>query len=426
MLARIGRVGVAVLILASLISGSGTAARGATRTVPARFTALDNGAAVAPHVKVTAMTTAPGGALYAAGVYVVRNKDPYAVNPVTSLGSTWLVSHDHGATWTQDISTTDPKAFPKSGVAPWTNHAALPIDFTPMGITVDPRNPRIIYVAGCVDIDATCSSPTVGTGEHLVIRSINGGKTWQDLLTTTTPILGVSAKPRGTALPTSAYSVLVDPSNSRRLYVAVNDLGVLRSEDAGRSWIYAPQPQSNFIGRPCELLADPRNPRIVYELAREGALYRTTDAGKHWQVRSLLGGQLHAASVSSLTWVKHALYITSAKGLYASNDGGIHWHLVIPSPPFGSLTQSVRAASGWVAVLETTGLGRGSGVYVAPDRGVWRLAADTTIRGPKGYGALDFEDTGTYLATRLWEYRPAGIIFTSAPLGGLYRWQSTL
>ena len=420
----IRRLGLATLTLAWAVGGLPSSVHGAVRPAPARFVALDGGP-VLPHIKVTAMTTAPGGALYAAGVYVVRSKDPYAVNPVGSLGSTWLVSRDHGATWTRNISTIDPKAFPKNGIAAWTNHAALPIDFTPMSITIDPHNANTIYVAGCVDIDATCSRPTPGAGAHLVVRSTDGGRTWQDVLTTSTPIVGIGAKPPGTALPTAGYAVLVDPRDSRRLYAAVNDVGVLRSEDAGRMWLYVPQPQSNYIGHPCELLGDPQNARVVYELAREGALYRTTDAGTHWQTRALLGGQLHTSSVSSLTWVGRALYLTTNKGLYTSNDGGSHWRLAYGVPMAGAFYTSVRAAGGWISVFGSSQKGAAD-VYALRDGGSWQPVANTDARGPQYFGSLDLQAMDADAVTRVWEDPASHVLFTSGPLGGLYRWRSTV
>ncbi len=422
----IRQLGLATLILACVMGGRGASVQGAVRLAPARFAALDGGGPVLPHIKVTAMTTAPGGVLYAAGVYVVRSKDRYAVNPVSSLGSTWLVSYDHGATWARNISTTDPKAFPKNGTAAWTNHAALPIDFTPMSITVDPHNANTIYVAGCVDLDATCSRPTPGVGAHLVVRSTDSGRTWQDVLTTSTPIVSIGAKPPGTALPTAGYAVLVDPRDSHRLYAAVNDVGVLRSEDAGRTWLYVPQPQSNFIGRPCELLADPRNPRVVYELAREGTLYRTTDAGAHWQTRALLAGQLHATSVSSLTWVGRSLYVTARDGLYASADGGARWRLSAGLPVAGGFDQSVRASNGWITTFSPLHNGPLAGLYAKTDQDPWIAVANTTQRGPQPYGTLDFPAMDTTLTTHLWYVPIARVVFTSGALGGLYRWQSSL
>jgi len=420
------RLGAVVLAVGVAVGVSAVPTHGAVNPAPTRFAALDGGGPVLPHIKVTALTQAPGGTLYAAGVYVARNVNAYAANPVNTLGSAWLVSHDHGASWSQTVSTTDPKAFPAHGVAPWANHRALPIDFTAMNITVDPRTPATIYVVGCVDTDATCSQPTIGQGGHLVMRSTDDGQTWQDLLTTGTPIAGVGAKPPGSTLPLASYSLLVDPRNSRRLYAAVQSLGVLRSEDAGRTWLYVRQPQSNYIERPCEMLADPQNPHVVYELAREGMLYRTVDAGTHWQTRALLAGQLRTTSVTSLTPVGRSLFVTARTGIYASADGGAHWRLAHGLPAAGSFDQSVRGNSGWITTFSPLHKGPLAGLYATTDQGSWVGAADTIQRGPQFYGALDFQAMDTTLTTHMWYDNPAQVVFTAGALGGLYRWRSSL
>jgi len=422
----IRRLGLTTLMLACTVGWRAASVHGAVRPAPARFAALDGGGPVVPHVRVTAMTQAPSGALYAAGVYVVPNNDRDSVNKMTTLGSTWLVSYGHGApgTWNQRISTTNPKAFPKTGVAPWIDHTALPIDFTTMGIAIDPHNQSTIYLAGCVDIDATCSAPTPGASEHLVVRSVDSGRTWQDLLTTGTPIRGVGSRPPGTVLPTAGYSVLVDPDNSRRLYVALNNIGTLRSEDAGRTWIYVRQPQSNFVFKPCELLAGLPGSHMIYELAREGTLYRTTDAGMHWQVRPQTG--LPATHLASLTWVGRMLYVTANRGIYVSADGGAHWHLFAPTPLPGGFDQSVRDSNGWISDFDPQRNGPVAGLYAMRDGQRWQPVADTTSRGPKPYGALDFDAISATLDTRLWEDSAARVVFTGGALGGLYRWQSRL
>jgi len=415
------------LTLACAFAGSVPRAHGSTRALPARFPALDGGQAVAPHVLVSALTTAPDGTLYAGGNYAVPNTSAYANSPVYALGSVWMVSHDHGATWSQRLSTTDPHAFPKSGVAPWTDHTAWPIDFTPAAITVDPHHPNVIYAAGCTDTGGhsggRCAFPL---GGPMVVRSTDGGQTWQPSLSqaniVNTPALRAAYQYSG-AIPTQAYAVVVDPRNSQHLYAALSGLGVVSSADGGRTWTYVTQPQSNQTTRPCELVLDPRRPNTLYELDRAGALYRTTDSGAHWAVRSPLNLVVSGTS-SSLTFVGTTLYVTAAKGIYASTDGGVHWQLRYPAPPTGGFSESVRDAAGWIAAFEPLKAGPVAGLYRMRDGQMWQPVADTDKRGPQYFGSLDFRTEGTYLVTRLWEDHRARVVFTAGATGGLYRWQA--
>lgn len=419
------RLALVPVVFIAFLAGSISIAHSTVKPGMLQFAALDNGRTLVPHVLITAMTVLPGRVIYAGGIYTVPNNAPYANRPITLLGSVWLVSHDDGATWTQKISTTDPDAFPKSGIARWVNHSMLPIDFTPASISVDPHTPRVIYVAGCTDSAGSCALPY---GGPMVVRSTDGGQTWQTSLSTSnivqTPALRAAYQYSG-AIPTQAYGVVVDQRNSKHLYAAVSGLGVLRSVDGGRAWTYLTQPQTNQTVRPSELRFDPANPNTLYELDRAGALYRTTDAGTHWTVRAPINVVVGGAA-SSLTFMGTTLYVTTAKGFYRSNDGGAHWRLAYPVPLPGSFAQSVRSVSGWVATFEPLKAGPIAGLYAKRDGDGWQPAADTTKRGRRYGGALDFIAMSTQLRTRLWEDRTTRIIYTAGPLGGLYRWQSSL
>lgn len=418
-----------VLALTGMLSTVVPMAQAAQRATIVPFTPLDRDGAVIPNILVTALDSAPDGTLYAGGRYMVRDADPYASPPAYPTGSVWLVSRDHGATWTQHVSTTDAKAFSRTGASAWTNHQALPIDFTPLGIAVDQRNPRLIYMAGCSDLTATCAQPL--PNGHLVVRSSDGGRTWQDLLADAsivrTPALqrALLGGPSRIGLPTVAYAIAADPRSDRHLYAAVDGLGVLRSDITGRHWIYVTQPQTGQVTRPCELLLDVQHPNTVYELNRAGAIYRTTDGGASWTMRAPLS-VLVGGSVTSLTIVGRTLYVTAARGLYASTDAGAHWTLQAAAPANSDLYQSVRGANGWVSAFASRTSGSTAGLYARRDGQTWQTVANTDRRGPQGYGSLDFQAMDADLGTRLWEDHTARIVFTAGPLGGLYRWQSSI
>lgn len=427
---RVARLcsGLAAMALVGVLTGGMPQASGAAKSDAVRFAALDGGQAVVPHILVTAMAVQPDGIIYAGGAYAVRNADPTASSPLSLLGSAWMVSHNHGATWTQRVSTTDPHAFPRYGMAPWRDHTTWPIDFTPAAITVDPHYPRVIYAAGCTDSGGNCQEPGRPVGGPLVLRSADGGHSWQTLLSLNTIVKSqalTAALRYASVTPTQGFAVAVDPRTSRRLYAAVSGLGVLRSENGGRSWFYVAQPQSNNILKPCELLIDPQHPNTVFELAREGTVYRSSDAGQHWMVAAQLGAQARS-TLSSLNLVGRTLYVTAARGIYTSKDAGTHWRLAYPAPMPGAFLQSIRGAGGWVSAFGPQAKQALAGLYVLRDGARWQAAADTEHRGPQYYGSLDFHAMDADLATRMWEDHTARIIFTSGQMGGLYRWQSSL
>jgi photosystem II stability/assembly factor-like uncharacterized protein len=198
---------------------------------------------------------------------------------------------------------------------------------------------------------------------------------------------------------------------------------MLFSNDGARTWHVGVQPGRESV--PCEVLIDPHNPRVIFSLDRHGKVYRSTDAGVHWALRSAFG-YASGQNLSGLTVVKGTLYVTADKGLYASKDGGAHWQLVKPEPiPHGTLYQTIRAAGGWIAVVANDRLAPPEGLYAARDGQNWQPVAYTDLRGPRYAGSLDFLAYADH-AIRMWEDHATRIVFTAGPLGGLYRWSSSL
>ena len=156
-------------------------------------------------------------------------------------------------------------------------------------IAVAPSNPNILYVGSGEGLQR----PDLSVGDG-IYKSADGGKTWSHL--------GLRD---GQQIP----SILVDPDNPDRLFVAVlghpygpnAERGVFRSTDGGQSFqkvLY----KDNLTGA-IDLAFDPTNPQTVYAVlwqAQQGpwengafsgpnsGLYKSTDGGDHWT--QLTGG----------------------------------------------------------------------------------------------------------------------------------------
>lgn len=410
------RTSLTALLAAVVLSGtsSSTLAREASRDDAAGqpvhpFGVLDGGQALLPHIQVTTMTFEPGGAIYAGGRRMVAA--PTSIPPIAPTGSSvWLVSHDHGAHWLQ--------------------RSVWPTDFSAQNIVVDPTNPHVIYAAGCVGGDPDCQG---GTGQHMVLRTRDGGQTWQDALYFSRPVFGrptahnvatnivknealLSVLQRYRVGTAAAVKLTIVMRPRKRLYACVSGLGMLRSDDDARSWLYVPQ--APRPGSQCELAVDPRRSGTIYSMSG-GTLYRTTDGGNYWIARSKIAGD-------SLMLLKDSLYVTKNAGLYRSSDGGVHWKLALQEPalPHASLGGSIRGDGGWITAI--AGPVSVKGIYVARDGGFWQAVAFTAARGPKYYGALDADAMSSLYVRRMWEDHAAHIVFTVGQVGGLFRWSSWL
>src|SRR3989440_25121 len=86
-----------------------------------------------------------------------------------------------------------------------------------------PADPNRIYV-----------SQTSGWFGQIIQRSNDGGKTWQEL-----PGLrghGSGSKWAPGAGGLGLHTVLLDPKNPSRIYIAISAAGVFRTDDAGKTW----------------------------------------------------------------------------------------------------------------------------------------------------------------------------------------------
>jgi photosystem II stability/assembly factor-like uncharacterized protein len=151
----------------------------------------------------------------------------------TPAGGLWR-SMDGGQSWT---SNTD--QLPTLGVS---------------SIVIDPNNPTIIY-AGTGDRDAF-DSPGFG-----VIKSIDGGETWQ------LSNLDIENKVVG--------GLKIEPV-SGRIIAATND-GLFYSNDAGATWIQS----FNLTYEFKDLEMHPTNSNILYTTGN-GRFYRSEDGGQSW------------------------------------------------------------------------------------------------------------------------------------------------
>jgi len=394
------------------------------------------GTLVLPHALIGAITAARAGTLLlAGGTYMVPTSDAAALIPAYPAGSEWAISRDGGRTWATHISTADPYKGGSLTPVPWVEGSSTwPVQFRANGVTINPRNTAEMWAVGCTSPEQQCLQ---AHGGHMVLHTTDGGRSWRDALVFTVPSVGtitksnvhtnvrmspdlVTALQYGGSTPTEAFSLLIDPRDSRRVVVAVSGLGALRSTNDGASWEFTMNPGVGVVVTFTELARDPAHPTVLYEQERAGKLYRSTDGGTHWRVQSALASQLHSG-VNSLVIDGTTLYVTASVGILASRDNGATWRVlyVAPKAP-GGLLGSVRLGSGWVsAFVSQRPQVFPDGLYAPTGPTTWRQVAATDTPMRIIQGVLDLQGMESAMDTRLWAVGPA--IFTAAELGGLYR-----
>ncbi|MGD8394016.1 MAG: FlgD immunoglobulin-like domain containing protein [Candidatus Eiseniibacteriota bacterium] len=204
-------------------------------------------------------------------------------------------------------------------------------------IALDPNDPETLYV-GTGEPNGGGGSVTYGgTG---VLKSTNGGATWESIGLAATRYIG---------------RVKVDPSNSSRVFVAAlgslfstgPDRGIYRSTDSGGSWEHVLAVNDSTGG--IDLAIHPTDSNVIYAAMWErvrranylnyggpaSGLFRSTDGGDTWHelVNGLPTGpdvgRIGISLCRDTPEILYAIYADASPGyfmgVYKTTDGGDSW-----------------------------------------------------------------------------------------------------
>jgi hypothetical protein len=193
------------------------------------------------------------------------------------------------------------------------------------------------------------------------------------------------------------HTVLVDPGDPDRMWIAISTGGVYRTEDGGKSWqarnqgvraVFLPDKHPEFGQCVHKIAPAGGNPDRLY-LQNHWGLYRSDDAGDHWE--DMANG---VPSDFGFPMVAHP------------RDPGTAWIIPLDSDQFrctpdgrARVYRTGDAGASWEAL--------GDGL---PERDAWL----TVLRD--GFGTDGLDPAGLYFGTR------TGQLYASADEGG--HWQT--
>jgi photosystem II stability/assembly factor-like uncharacterized protein len=120
----------------------------------------------------------------------------------------------------------------------------------------------------------------------------------------------------------SLNTILADPNDDQRLYAGTDSDGVLRSDDGGRTWQAT---GDELVGQVRGLTADPYTPDTVLAIA-SGGLYRSADDGDTWEASdSGLPNGVDGA-VAADPDAAGIFYAEDGDLVYRSTDHGRTWN----------------------------------------------------------------------------------------------------
>ena len=245
-------------------------------------------------------------------------------------------SVDYGKTWKlvwKDDLTKKGNFVSKNFENEWVNERFGPTwGENPFSIGISPTDPDICYAT---DFGRT-------------VKSVNGGKTWEQVYTRHKEGAGWTS--RGLEVTTS-YAVVFDPFDQRHVFIANTDIGLMESRDGGESWLSATR--NNGVPRAWEnstywMEFDPKVKGRVWavmsgthDLPRpkmwrksgvkdyQGGVLLSEDAGKTWAPISKdigEGAMTHMMIDQASNPESRTLYVcVFGKGVFKSADGGKTW-----------------------------------------------------------------------------------------------------
>jgi photosystem II stability/assembly factor-like uncharacterized protein len=135
-----------------------------------------------------------------------------------------------------------------------------------------PQDPEVVYA---------------GVEDAALFRSTDGGKSWHELAGLR-DAHGSKWSPGAGGL--GLHTILIDPSNPQRIYIAISAAGAFRTDDAGKTWKpinrglvsqYIPDPNAEVGHCVHRIAMHKARPNVVF-MQKHWDVMRTDDAGASW------------------------------------------------------------------------------------------------------------------------------------------------
>ncbi len=242
-------------------------------------------------------------------------------------------------------------------------------------------------------LEPSLSDPDIiyaGVEDAALFRSQDGGRTWRELNGLRRHGTGPDWQPGAGGM--GLHTILIDPQNHQRIFIAISAAGVFRSEDGGATWVpanhglhsqFLPEPTAEVGHCVHRIALHPSRPDTLF-MQKHWDVMRTDDAGGTW--REISGNlptdfgfvvDVHAHEPETI----YVIPITSDSlhyppdarlRVYRSRTGGNEWEALTDGLPQQDCYVNVLRDAMAVDSLDSCGIyfgTTGGQVYVSPDAG---------------------------------------------------------
>jgi photosystem II stability/assembly factor-like uncharacterized protein len=127
-----------------------------------------------------------------------------------------------------------------------------------------------------------------GVEDAALFRSSDAGQTWTELSGLRTHTTGSAWQPGAGGM--CLHTIIVDPGDPQRIYIAISAAGAFRTDDSGATWkpinrglhsLYIPDPTAEVGHCVHHIAAHPSRPGVLF-MQKHWDVMRSNDAGENW------------------------------------------------------------------------------------------------------------------------------------------------
>jgi len=229
-----------------------------------------------------------------------------------------------------------------------------------------------------------------GVEDAALFKSKDGGKTWSELSGLRGHGTGPKWQPGAGGM--CLHTVILDPSDAKRIYIAISAAGAFRSDDGGATWkpinkglhsLYIPDPTAEVGHCVHHVAMNPKRPGVLF-MQKHWDVMRSDNAGDSW---TEVSGNLPTDFGFVIDVHAHqpeTIYVVPIKSdsehfvpdgklrVYRSKTGGNEWEELTKGLPQQNCYVNVLRDAMAVDSLDDCGIYFGTSggqVYVSPDGG---------------------------------------------------------